>query len=160
MAEISFKSSGIKTSDPILRKTVESPPIGIKTPVEIGVGRSGIFQMNFNTISQIDDNLRNLILTNNGERLGNYFYGANLKPLTTELIAQPDFDSQAMSRISVAVSKYMPFVELDSFNSLFDKDITSGFPRGMTKVILTVRYNVPQLRVSGRALNVTLYCIG
>jgi len=161
VAEISFKSVGIKTTDPLLNKTVETPPVGIKTPVEIGVGRSGIFQMNFNPVDQIDDNLKNLILTNYGERLGNYFYGANLKPLTTELVSRPDFDSQAMSRITDAVRKYMPFVELDSFNSVFDENVDKiGSPPGMTKINLTVRYDLPQLRVSGRVINVSLYCAG
>lgn len=162
MAEISFKSSGIKVSDPRLRKKIDLPPVGIKTPVEIGTGRSGIFQMHFDPISQIDDNLKNLILTNKGERLGNYSYGADLKRLTTELTSVENFDSLAMSKIRDAVKKSMPFVELDSFQSSSDKSIDKGVSQkgSITKIDIIVRYGVPQLKVTGRVISVSLYCIG
>lgn len=162
MAEISFKSSGIRSTDPRLRKTIDLPPVGIKTPVEIGTGRSGIFQMHFDPLSQIDDNLKNLILTNKGERLGNYSYGADLKRLTTELSSTDNFDSRAMSKISDAVKKYMPYVELDSFQSSTDKSIDRDLSEqgSITKIDLVVRYGVPQLKVSGRVISVSLYCVG
>ena len=162
MAEISFKSSGIKSTDPGLKKIVENPPVGIRTPIEIGIGRSGIFQMHFNPISQIDDNLKNLILTNKGERLGNYSYGADLRRLTTELSAMDNFDSIAMSKISDAVKKYMPFVELDSFQSSSDRSVDRDLSEkgSITKIDLVVRYAVPQLKVTGRVITVSLYCIG
>ena len=162
MAEISFKSSGIKSSDPRLKRAVDLPPIGIKTPVEIGVGRSGIFQMHFDPMLQIDDNLKNLILTNKGERLGNYSYGADLKRLTTEVSSLNNFDSLAMSKISDAVKRFMPFVELDSFQSTTDKSIDRDLSEkgSITKIDLVVRYGVPQLKVTGRVISVSLYCIG
>jgi len=162
VAEISFKSSGIKSTDPRLRRLVDLPPVGIKTPVEIGVGRSGIFQMHFDPMSQIDDNLKNLILTNKGDRLGNYSYGADLKRLTTEISSISNFESLAMSKISDAVKKSMPFVELDSFQSSTDKSIDKGLSEkgSITKIDLIVRYGVPQLKVTGRVISVSLYCIG
>ena len=162
MAEISFKSSGIKSTDASLKKTVDNPPVGIKTPVEIGFGRSGIFQMNFDPMKQIDDNLKNLILTNKGERLGNYSYGADLKRLTTELTSLENFDAVAMKKISSAVKSYMPFVELDSFQSSTDKYVDSDQSQkgSLVKIDLTIKYGVPQLKVSGRVISVSLYCIG
>ena len=66
MATIKFKSSGIQTNNPDLLKKIESPPVGIKTPLALGTGRSGIFQMNFNSFDQVADNLKNLILMNSG----------------------------------------------------------------------------------------------
>ena len=163
MAEYSFKSSGIVSSDPRLIRDVAQNPVGIKTPINLGTGRSGIFQMNFNPVDQISDNLKNLILTNWGERLGNYYYGSNIRSLTTELTSQQDFDSEAMRRIDAAVKNFMPFVELDSFNSSFDSDVVAGSTigaDGLSMVSLTVKYNIPQLRISGKSIEVTLYCIG
>jgi phage baseplate assembly protein W len=162
VAEISFKSSGIKVSDPSLQKVVNNPPVGIKTPLEIGTGRSGIFQMHFDPVAQIDDNLKNLILTNKGERLGNYSYGADLKRLTTELTAHDDFDALAMTKINKAVKQFMPFVELDSFQSSFGKTIdkNNSIKGSITKIDLIVRYGIPQLKVTGRVISVSLYCIG
>ena len=161
MAEIKFKSSGIKTDSPGLFQKVEAPPVGIKTPVEIGRKRSGLFQMHFNPISQISDNLKNLILTNHGERLGNYYFGANLQPLTTEIGSQDNFESQAMSRIQEAVRKSMPYIELETFVSNFDKSIDrAGSSKGVVKVDLDIKYSIPTLRKSGLKITVSLYCIG
>ena len=156
-----FKSSGIQTDDPNLRKNIEVPPVGIKTPIDMGTGRSGIFQMSYSSAQQVADNLKNLISTNYGERVGNYYYGANLRPLTTELTSQDDFDGEAMLRIQSAVRNFMPYVELETFNSNFDLSIVpSPEYAGIAAVTLTVKYSVPQLRISGKGLEVTLYCIG
>ena len=95
----------------LLKNSRAKSRYGIKTPLQLGEGRSGIFQMHFNSVENIDDNLKNLILTNSGERLGNYGYGANLRPLVSELshARLDDFDTIAMESISRAVKKYMPF---------------------------------------------------
>jgi phage baseplate assembly protein W len=165
-AEICFKSCGTQVGDPSLLKTVDPKPYGIKTPVQLGEGRSGIFQMHFNPVEQIDDNLKNLILTNSGERLGNYGYGANLRPLVAEVSAREDFDAMAMDSISRAVQKYMPFVELSTFSSDFGGTDGAtpggqdGVPLSMTRVDLLVKFSVPKLRIGERALNVSLLCIG
>ena len=159
MGDYSFKSSGVKSDDPRLVREVLSPPKGIKTPLELGTGRSGIFQMHFNDASQISDNLKNLILTNWGERLGNYYYGANLRSLTTEVTALEDFDAEAMMRIQSAVKNFMPYVELEGFNSTIDKSV-SPTGNGTSVIGITVRYNIPQLRITGRAISAHLYCIG
>jgi len=164
--EISFRSVGIQVGDPSLLKTIDPAPYGIKTPVQLGEGRSGIFQMHFNPVEQIDDNLKNLILTNSGERLGNYGYGASLRSLTTELSATDDFDAIAMESISNAVQKYMPFIELSTFSSDFggtDNAVAgpeAGVPLSMTKINIVVKYSVPKLRIAERALSVSIYCIG
>ena len=51
--EINFKSSGVQRGDKNLLKEVQSIPYGIKTPIELGFGRSGIFQMNLKLFSLI-----------------------------------------------------------------------------------------------------------
>jgi len=163
--EIIFKSSGVKRGSPDLLKTVDPKPYGIKTPLQIGEGRSGIFQMHFNPVEQIDDNLKNLILTNSGERIGNYGYGANLRPLLSELNNIMDFDSVAMESISTAVRKFMPFIELSTFASDVGGTQNAvpgpqeGVPVSMTKVNIVVKYSVPKLRLGERALSISILCI-
>ncbi|MAH43365.1 hypothetical protein CL614_06665 [archaeon] len=150
-----FKSSGIHMEDANLQTDIDFTPVGIVTPVELGGNdRSGLFRMNMNPADQIADNLRNLILTNAGERLGNYAYGANLKPLMTEYSSQESFDAQAMIRIKSAVEIFIPQIDLDEFSS-------SVVPLNdaMTRIDMTVRYNIPSLRVQGRALSVSMYVI-
>ena len=165
--ELSFRSVGEQVGNPDLLTPVKPVPYGIKTPLSLGTGMSGIFEMHYNPISQIEDNFRNLILTNHGERLGNHSYGANLRPLTMELSSLDDFDTIAMERISRAVRNHMPFVELSSFSSDFGGSsggATSGpkdgVATGMTRIDMKIKYSVPQLRVIDRSILVSIYCSG
>lgn len=155
MGAFSFKSSG-KTQEQQLVETLNKTtiPIGIKTPLRLG-DQDGIFAMHNSLSDQVHDNLRNLLQTNWGERLGLYNYGANLRPLVTEFATQDDFDAQAVQRISNAVSKWMPFVSLEDFLSEVDRIENKN--TGVIKV--TITYSVPTLQTGKRALLVTLYVI-
>jgi phage baseplate assembly protein W len=162
MATYSFKSIGTVASDPdLIKGNTQARPFGIKTPLEEGSGRSGIFMMHFDAPAQISDNLKNLILTNNGERLGNFTYGANLRELTAEIIAKEDFDTEAMLRIKDAVRSHMSYVELDTFTTVFTTATdTTISNETIAKVDMTIKYNVPTLRIVGKALEISLVCIG
>jgi phage baseplate assembly protein W len=153
MAVYSFKSVG-KTQEKITEETLATTPIpfGIKTPVQLG-SSEGIFAMNYSLSEQFADNLRNLLLTNWGERLGLYQFGANLRPLTTEFVSQENFDNEAIVRIKNAVEKWMPFVDLESFSSEVNRNDNKS--TGVINVNIT--YNIPALNVIGRGLQITLY---
>ena len=82
--DFNFKNSGrsvLDVFDETKEKLEEKKkiPYGIKTPLRHGSDRAGIFEMNFNIGDQIADNLRNLVQTNHGERLGHFDFGANLE---------------------------------------------------------------------------------
>jgi len=78
-----FKNVGFKSTDRRFKKITSQPvPIGIKTPLELSDGKSSLFRVHFQPRDQISDNLRNLVVTNFGERLGRYDFGANLGSLT------------------------------------------------------------------------------
>jgi len=155
MATYSFKSVG-KTQAQIQTEAVEQTlvPYGIKTPLELG-NKDGIFVMNYDLSRQLADNLKNLLTTNWGERLGLYQFGANLKPLTTEYSSQEDFDSQAIERIKNAVEKWMPFIELDSFSSTADQQENTS--TGVIKINVT--YNIPSLEIASQGIQIVLYVI-
>jgi phage baseplate assembly protein W len=156
MATISFKNVGIKkfeTENDLIQKSLK--PIGIKTPVEYGKQGEGLFLMHYDLRNQIHDNLRNLILTNHGERLGIYDLGANLRPLLTDFSNKDDFDGEAMIRINTAVSKYMPFVSLVGFESTPEYEDN----RFVGKISIIIIYSIPDLNVSERRLNVILNII-
>ena len=154
MGSYSFKSSGTTQAKATANALGVTPtPIGIKTPLSLG--DDDLLKMNFDLGAQLTDNLRNLILTNWGERLGFYDYGANLRPLMTDLVAQDDFDSEAITRIRAAVQRWMSYIDLQDFLSVIDRTQTSH-----TAVIrLTITFNIPSLNVTGRKLEVTLYAI-
>tara|TARA_R100000664_G_C2730865_1_gene121457 strand:- start:632 stop:1120 length:489 start_codon:yes stop_codon:yes gene_type:complete len=145
MAKYSFKSAGTLATDRRYTQSVDPKPIGIKTPLSFGIERDGIFQMHFDNASQIKDNLRNLLMTNFGERVGLYTFGADLRSLVGELTAQDEFESEAMMRITQAVATWMPMVELDTFESRFLQP--SAQTDSMTTLSITVVYSVPSLRI-------------
>jgi len=111
--------------------------------------------MHYNLADQIADNLRNLVMTNHGERVGIYDFGANLRPLTMEL-AQPIWEEEAMTRIKTAVAKYMPYVELQSFESV-NQDPASF---GLGRVAIRMTYTVPGVQDRDRAIEIIMYVAG
>jgi len=154
MGSYSFKSAG-KTTEQRLVEQIETSrvPIGIKTPLQINEGEdSEIFVTYDNLTSVVNDNLRNLLLTNWGERLGFYNFGANLRPLLTELTSQDDFDTAAIERINAAVTKWMPFVSLDNYMS----DSIKYDNRSLARIVIRITYNVPTLGVTNKMLEINL----
>ena len=157
MSTISFKDVGTKgfRSQDVLNRNRTQVPIGIKTPVEPDFSGNGLFHMHTSVGDQVTDNLRSLILTNWGERLGNYFFGANLKPLLADFSHKEDFDNEAMLRINTAVGKWMPFVSLVAFESFFDH--TNNTSTAINKIV--VIYSIPNANVTNAKLEVSLFAI-
>ncbi len=154
-ATLSFKNVGIKTYDTDKVQNVDRTlsPIGIKTPIELSSDGSGFLKCHYNIGDQLQDNLRNLILTNFGERVALYAYGANLKPLLSNFVSEDDFNSEAMLRINTAVSKWMPFVQLEQFGSqpIFENN------RYIGKIQVVVTYSIPKAQVFKKQLAITLF---
>jgi phage baseplate assembly protein W len=156
MGSFSFKSSGITTSTTPSGQIVTTPiPVGIATP--LALGDTDLLRVNFIVADQVADNLRNLIQTNWGERLGLYDFGANLRPLLTDIVSTDDFDSAVIERIKVAVQRWMPYIDLVDFLSSFDQ--SSKITKGTAQVTLTITYNIVSLNVTGKKIVVTLCCM-
>ncbi len=156
MGSFSFKSSGTTVASAVVNAlAVTPPPIGIVTPLMLG--NDDLLKMNTDLVAQLTDNLRNLIMTNWGERLGFYDFGANLRPLTAELVSLDDFDSQAIDRIRSAVSRWMPFIDLVDFLSNVDR--AASQPNSISAITLTITFNVTSLNLRDRKLRVTLFVI-
>jgi phage baseplate assembly protein W len=151
----SFKSSGAQTS---LSKSeiepIKNPPIGIKTPIRISQ-TEGLFEMHTDLSKQISDNLRNLLLTNHGERLGFFDFGANLRPILFNLGSE-DGDLEAINRIKRAVAKYMPFVSLQDFQTFVDREDN----KEVAKIGIQVTYSIPRVSPAIRSLEIMLYMGG
>ena len=164
MAKFNFKSSGIKldaresTKDTITKKKSD---IGIKTPLTVYQQRQ-IFDMHDDPIAQLKDNLKNLLLTNAGERLGMYNFGADLNSVLFELSANEDVESEAIDRISGAVERYMPGLEITNVSEVvIDKNEKLEINRqGQTKIRLRIEFSVPTARVSNQAIEITLQAGG
>jgi len=147
----SFSSVGVKKNqfDSVNAAAVVEPPIGIKTPLELGEGTDGIFKMHRSLADQIRDNLINLLMTNQYERLNFPDFGANLKSLTHEL-GSSDGDEEAMARIQRAVSKYMPFVSLENFLTA-PVETTDG---SVARLKMVITYSVPRAQITEQSISI------
>tara|TARA_B100000282_G_C31657281_1_gene455852 strand:- start:319 stop:807 length:489 start_codon:yes stop_codon:yes gene_type:complete len=152
----SFKSVGNLADEVITRRYEPEPkPVGIVTPLQLGNG-SNFYKMHYSLENQIKDNLRNLVLTNRGERLGRQDFGADLMPLVFELGTESG-DMQAMSRIKRAAGKYLPFVELVGFAS----EVNHFDNKEVAKIILFLTYTIPRISTTKEhGLAITLYAGG
>jgi phage baseplate assembly protein W len=153
---IDFLSVGERDTAYRRRTTVTQPqvPIGIKTPLEKGQEVDGLFVMHKNLEDTVSDNLRNLLLTNHGERIFRYDYGANLRELAFELGTE-EGDTEAILRIREAVSKYLPYVNLQTFES----SQTASTYTDPAKVIVRVTYSVPGVSQKQRMIEVILSAV-
>lgn len=155
MAIIEFKSVG-STSSSVQLHAQSTAPIGFKTPIRLGKEHEGIFAMHMIFSEQIRDNMKNLILTNRGERLGNYAFGADLRPTLFEL-STDTFDDEIARKIKTAVGKHMPYVQLKTMET---KIIPSSENDGLAIIALRVHYDVPSINALNQAIDITFYVGG
>ena len=153
----SFKSVGQLTTlkQKLVREARVAPPVGIKTPVTLSDSGKSFVEMHANFPDQLHDNLKNLILTNHGERLGLPDFGANLMELTFEM-QEEGGQSEAMARVSAAVRKFMPYVSLETFSPVvehFDN-------KEVAKIGMVIGYRIPKLNTALRNLEVILFSAG
>ena len=93
-------------------------PIGIKTPLEKGSKENEtLFRMNYKIEDQINDNLKNLLMTKKGERLCHSDYGTTLYEIYSSDSDTETISQYAMNEISLAVEKYMPSINLVNYYS-------------------------------------------
>ena len=154
----SFKNVGVipeVSRLTVLDRNKSLLPIGVKTPLELDLNGQNLFAMNYSLREQIADNLRNLILTNHGERLGLYNYGANLRPLLTEYSNHDNFEAEAMLRINTAITTWMPYVTPEQFGS--KPDYINNQYTGIVDVVMI--YSIPLLNLVGQRIDVKLFVI-
>jgi len=160
MAEIKFKSVGeLSSAEKFTKKVVNEKPLGFKTPMRFGSNNDGIFSMHFKRRNQVRDNLKNLLLTNHGERLCHSDFGANLRSLVFEMttdVEKESFDNKAISLIARSVSKYMQFINLKTFESkpVYDQS------QNTAKIKIKVIYDVPALDIEDDAVELSLFVGG
>ena len=156
--EFQFKNSGKSVSKEIedinFANTINisNLPFGIKTPVDKGIlNKESLFKMNFNIEDQIEDNLKNLLLTRRGERLCFSDIGTDLKKIYS-LKNKEDIEEIAMKEIQITVNKYMPFINLINFTSVEEKSNSDS------EVIfkLTLDYSISGLSDQKRSITLNL----
>lgn len=167
MTKFNFKSSGKKfgggTSSAV-KKIIEERkiPLGISLPLTlVQDDQSSLYTMNFDQLEQTRQNLKNLLLTSPGERLGRYDLGAGLRNITFEMISQnKDFESKIMELVQNSVQRYMPYVALKTLTSENIEIQTTTINRPVAKLILQVAFDVPALNAKNQKIMLVLYIAG
>ena len=169
MTNYKFKSSGRKfgsgnTSNTSVKEVINERqiPLGIATPITLAQDdKSSLYKMNFDQLEQIRQNLKNMLLTSPGERLGRYNFGAGLRNITFEMISQNrNFESKIMELMQDAVQRYMPYVSLKTLTSENIKIETMKINRPLAKLLLEVNFDVPALNAKNQKIMLVLYIAG
>ena len=84
--------------------------------------RGGIFSVNYTTLTQAKDNLKNLILKKKGERVMNSEFGCDVWRVLFEQLVEEQIETQIETTILDAVSKWLPYLNIDEI--IFDYDNT------------------------------------
>ena len=155
-AQFNFRSSGVKTTDKKFTKDITvKQPIGFKTPLELG---SDIFQMHDNPLKQLSDNFRNLLMTNHGERLGRFNFGANLKSIVFDYSNTENFNGVLTEHIISVAQKYIPAIQILDVEYLevdeAKKRDLNNF--GVAQVVVRITYSVPKLRSPNMGIEIIL----
>tara|TARA_Y100000004_G_scaffold84248_1_gene94567 strand:+ start:165 stop:620 length:456 start_codon:yes stop_codon:yes gene_type:complete len=86
---------------------------GIGFPLNYDKNTYGFFKRNYKYYEQIQDNIRTLLLTQIGERVGNPEYGSRLRELVFEQNVPEIIKPQINEAIKEALDKFLPFVSLE-----------------------------------------------
>lgn len=159
MATIEFKNVGVKTTEDHFRRRVNKEitiPFGFQTPLRLSNTAAHPFAMHYSLKDQIHDNFRNLLLTNWGERVGLFQFGANLYPLLFDLTAIEDFELEAAIRIKSAVERYMPWIQLQNLST----EVETLAGDNVAKIAMIVTYSIDRLAVVNRSLKIVFHMGG
>jgi phage baseplate assembly protein W len=119
-------------------------------------GNGNPYVMHTDVAEQVNDNLRNMILTNRGERLGKYDYGGNLRQILADFSTNTDVETIAMQSIMSTVEKYMSFVSLDTF----EMQNLPSTRNAQAKYQISIGYSVPKIGANNQKLKIILEVMG
>ena len=109
--------------------------IGIDLPIRKGNNIDGFFATTSTTIEAVKNNIRNLLQTNQGERLFQPNIGINLKQYLVGQITEETL-IQIQESISSTFNFWLPFVEIQNINLKNGTNVNS--------IIVDILFNIKQ----------------
>ena len=97
---------------PSSREKDQDPDIFIGIGFPLGYSDTGIFTQTKTTIEQAIYNLKNLLLTAKGERLGHPDFGCEVRDLLFEQITT-DVQDRVEEKIKESVNTWLPYLSID-----------------------------------------------
>ena len=111
--------------------------IGVQVPLSYG-GTYGFFNQSKTLFEQVKSNIRNLILTNLGERIFQPELGSNVQSIIFENITNDlisDVRDKVEEAVREAISQWLPYVILNEVNVFQDEN-------NPNKVFLQIEYSI------------------
>ena len=131
----------------IVSNNIKKTPVGIKTPLENS--NKSLFKMHYSIDEQIADNLRCLLMTRKGERLGFSDFGVDLNRIYADRsLEQSDVMDLATNQIQEAINKYMPSISLVEFYSEKIDNSDDGNKNNIGRDFATAQSNISVLNSS------------
>tara|TARA_B100000780_G_scaffold270233_1_gene229784 strand:- start:1229 stop:1648 length:420 start_codon:yes stop_codon:yes gene_type:complete len=91
--------------------------VGLSFPLRAGNNQD--FAMTKNSLDQARHNLKNLLLTQVGERVGQPLFGSRLRELVFEQI-DSDLPGKIEDEVKRSVETWLPYVNIEEVNTLTD----------------------------------------
>ena len=127
----------------------EDTYIGLELPLTHT--RDGIFKRTKTALEQAKSNIKSLLLTNKGERLGNPTFGTNLLSLVFSQ-ENTDLESRVEEEIRASMSEFLPFINIVSIETNF-----SDTNKNVANVTLEFTLNVDVTSKDSLSLDLSTY---
>jgi phage baseplate assembly protein W len=113
--------------------------------------KGGIFSVNYTTLTQAKDNLKNLILTRKGERILNPTFGCDIWKVLFEQLDNELIENKIETSILDAVTEWLPYLNIDEIIFDYDdKDIDNN------KINLEIKFSLVSNPNLGESVQITV----
>jgi phage baseplate assembly protein W len=117
-------------------KSVSDYAIGLSLPLQMG---TATFNQTYDNLVQLKSNVKNLLLTNRGERLGLPTFGCGLQQLLFEQNTE-DLEDKIYNEIEKSISYWLPQLSIQSIEiSSNDQDKDNNSLN--VSIVFTANYN-------------------
>ena len=112
---------------------------------------NGIFAVNYTTLTQAKDNLKNLILTRKGERLMQPEFGCDVWKVLFEQLDGNTIETSIETSILDAVSIWLPYLNIDTIIFDYDEnDIDNN------RIALDIKFSLVSNRNLSESIQITV----
>jgi phage baseplate assembly protein W len=123
-------------------KSISDYAIGLSLPLQMG---TATFNQTYDNLEQLKSNVKNLLLTNRGERLGLPTFGCGLQSLLFEPNDE-ELEDKIYNTIENAINFWLPQLLIDSIE-ITSEDTDKDNNTINVSIVFTAKYNQQNFKV-------------
>ena len=123
-------------------KSISDYAIGLSLPLQMG---TTTFNQTYDNLEQLKSNVKNLLLTNRGERLGLPTFGCGLQSLLFEP-NDAELEDKIYNTIENAINYWLPQLLIDSIE-ITSEDTDKDNNTINVSIVFTAKYNQQNFKV-------------